>query len=117
VRFLVDAHLPRRLAHRLAAAGHEAIHTLDLPAGNRTSDEDICVHADVSDAVVITKDADFVVARALRGSPKRLLVVSTGNIGNTELIHLIGTNLVLIEEALLMPAHVELGRDSLIVHE
>jgi predicted nuclease of predicted toxin-antitoxin system len=41
VRFLVDAPLPRRLAHRLRDAGHGALHTLDLPAGNRTTDEEI----------------------------------------------------------------------------
>lgn len=117
MRFLGDAHLPRRLARSLVAAGHQATHTLDLPEGNRTSGQDICAHAYVSDAVVITKDADFVVNRALRGSPKRLMVVSTGNIGNTELIHLIQTNLVLIEDALAVPAHVELSRDSLIVHQ
>ena len=40
-RFLVDAHLPRRLASELREAGHDAVHTLDLPAGNRTTDADI----------------------------------------------------------------------------
>jgi hypothetical protein len=38
MKFLVDAHLPRRLAHQLRAFGHEAVHTLDLPRGNRTPD-------------------------------------------------------------------------------
>lgn len=38
MKFLVDAHLPRRLISRLHKAGHEAIHTLDLPLGNRTPD-------------------------------------------------------------------------------
>ncbi len=28
--------LPRRLAHLLTAAGHDAVHTLDVPGGNRT---------------------------------------------------------------------------------
>lgn len=39
MRFLVDAQLPRRLSHRLREHGHDAVHTLDLPEGNRTSDE------------------------------------------------------------------------------
>jgi hypothetical protein len=34
MKFLVDAQLPRRLIPRLQEAGHEAIHTLDLPLGN-----------------------------------------------------------------------------------
>ena len=38
MKFLVDAHLPRRLAYQLCAFGHEAVHTLDLPRGNRTPD-------------------------------------------------------------------------------
>jgi hypothetical protein len=31
MKFLVDAHLPKRLAAQLSATGHDAIHTLDLP--------------------------------------------------------------------------------------
>jgi predicted nuclease of predicted toxin-antitoxin system len=38
MKFLVDAHLPRRLAYQLRAFGHEAVHTLDLPRGKRTPD-------------------------------------------------------------------------------
>lgn len=41
MNFLVDAQLLRRLAHRLRDAGHDVVHTLDLPAGNRTTDEEI----------------------------------------------------------------------------
>lgn len=38
MKFPVDAQLPRRLANWLKAAGHGAIHTLELPAGNATTD-------------------------------------------------------------------------------
>jgi predicted nuclease of predicted toxin-antitoxin system len=116
VRFLIDAQLPRRLAVQLSALGHDAIHTLDLPEGNRTSDQLICARADATDAAVVTKDADFVINRTLHGSPQRLLVIATGNIANPDLIHLIETNLDLIESALKTPAHVELGRESLVIH-
>ena len=37
MNFLVDAQLPRRMTAWLAAAGCNAIHTLDLPDANRTS--------------------------------------------------------------------------------
>ncbi len=37
MKFIVDAQLPRRLALELAAAGHDAVHTLDLAKDNRTS--------------------------------------------------------------------------------
>lgn len=116
VRFLIDAQLPRRLAVRLSELGHEAIHTLDLPEGNRTPDRLICERADATGAVVVTKDADFVINRTLHGRPQRLLVIATGNIGNSHLIHLIEANLRVIESALQTQSHVELGRESLVIH-
>lgn len=41
MKFLIDAQLPRRLARKLREAGYDALHTLDLPKGNETSDEEI----------------------------------------------------------------------------
>ena len=41
MKFLVDAQIPRRLVKRFRDAGFEAIHTLDLPMGNRTPDSEI----------------------------------------------------------------------------
>ncbi len=41
MNFLVDAQLPRRMTAWLAAAGCDAIHTLDLPGANRTTDEQV----------------------------------------------------------------------------
>jgi len=37
MNFLVDAHLPRHLALLLRKHVHDAIHTLDLGGGNRTT--------------------------------------------------------------------------------
>jgi predicted nuclease of predicted toxin-antitoxin system len=31
MKFLIDAHLPHRLAYWLRALRHEAVHTIDLP--------------------------------------------------------------------------------------
>jgi Domain of unknown function (DUF5615) len=36
MKFLIDAHLPCRLAYLLRSRGHEAVHTLDLSLGDRT---------------------------------------------------------------------------------
>src|SRR5277367_1130231 len=41
MKFIVDAQLPRRLARELIAAGPDAVHTLNLPGGNRTHDREI----------------------------------------------------------------------------
>lgn len=85
MRFLVDAQLPRRLAVWLAGAGHDAIHTLDLPHANRTLDDAICGVADAENRIVVTKDDDFVYSFLVQGRPARLLLIGTGNISNTEL--------------------------------
>lgn len=41
MKFLVDAHLSKRLARLLRQLGYDTLHTLDLPDQNRTSDEAI----------------------------------------------------------------------------
>lgn len=117
MKFLVDAQLPRRLCAWLAAAGHDALHTLDLPQRNRTTDEEIIAVAARDDRIVITKDDDFVESFLVRGKPDRLLLVSTGNIANTELEALIRRNLESIVRALEGARFVELGHDQLLVHE
>lgn len=38
MKFLIDAQLPRRLCKWLREAGHDVVHTLDLPLGNATPD-------------------------------------------------------------------------------
>jgi predicted nuclease of predicted toxin-antitoxin system len=85
VKFLVDAQLPRRMAGWLAAAGCDAVHTLDLPDGNRTTDQQVIALADQEQRAVVTKDADFVDSHILHGRPAKLLLVSTGNISNRDL--------------------------------
>jgi predicted nuclease of predicted toxin-antitoxin system len=60
VKFVVDAHLPRRLAYRLREMGYDTLHTLDLPKGNRTTDAEINRIAEQEQRIVVTKDADFV---------------------------------------------------------
>ena len=85
MKFLVDAQLPRRTAGWLATAGCDALHTLDLPDGNRTADQQVIELADREQRVVVTKDADFVDSHVLHGRPSKLLLVSTGNISNRDL--------------------------------
>lgn len=66
----------------LNECGHEAIHTSSLPEGNRPTDRQISTIADAQGGVVVTKDADFRNSHLLSGSPRRLLIVTTGNITN-----------------------------------
>jgi predicted nuclease of predicted toxin-antitoxin system len=82
VKFLIDAQLPARLAEFLNRAGHDALHTIGLPDGNRSTDSQIAQHADTENRVVVTKDQDFRDGHLLGRSPRKLLVVATGNITN-----------------------------------
>ena len=116
MRFLIDAHLPRRLAYSLSGAGHEATHTLDLPRGNSTTDSEINDISSREQCVVVTKDADFVTSLHLTGKPYKLLLVSTGNISNAELEALFVTNLAALAEAFQMHSFVELTRTMVIIH-
>jgi predicted nuclease of predicted toxin-antitoxin system len=85
MKFIVDAQLPRRMSGWLNGAGCDAVHTLDLPDGNQTTDTRIIEIAEYESRVVVTKDADFVTTHTLSGRPSKLLLISTGNISNRDL--------------------------------
>ena len=116
MKFLVDAQLPGRLADWLIAQGHEALHTRDLPAGNRTSDAAINDLSVRERCVLVTKDEDFVDSFLLDRRPYKLLLVATGNIGNRELERVFRNNLTRIVSALDVHDFVEVDRTSLIYH-
>jgi predicted nuclease of predicted toxin-antitoxin system len=59
MKFLVDAHLPPGLCGLLRAAGHDAMHTRDLPTQNQTPDEVINNLSLKDQRVVVSKDTDF----------------------------------------------------------
>ena len=116
MNFLVDAQLPRRLALELAASGHDAVHTLDLPAANRTQDKDIVALAIQENRIVVTKDNDFVVSFHLQRLPPKLLLISTGNISNDKLSKLIAANLPALETAFSKHDFVELSTTAITIH-
>jgi predicted nuclease of predicted toxin-antitoxin system len=116
MKFLVDAHLPRKLAYWLQEAGYDAIHTLDLPLRNLTPDSAINEISLAEQRIVVTKDADFVTSHLIKREPYKLLLVSTGNINNKDLLKLFDQNLSLIVDAFTTHEYVELDRDYLTVH-
>ena len=113
MQFLVDAQLPRRLTRVLAEGNHDAIHTSDLPRGNRTADADLAEICRREHRVLITKDSDFVTSFLLERSPPRLLLVATGNITNHDLARLFAAQLKTIVQAFDSYAFVELGSTGL----
>ncbi len=116
MKFLVDAQLPKRLCVWLREAGHEVMHTLDLPLGNRTPDTAILDLAEREHRIVVTKDDGFVQSHLISGHPEKLLLIATGNIGNGELEALLRTNLAAIVQALDDGKFVEIDRNTLTIH-
>ncbi len=117
MKYLIDTQLPKRLAHELEKLGHDAIHTLDLPEGNRTKDRDINSFSKEEKRVVVSKDSDFVDAILLSSKPYKLLFIATGNISNTQLLYLFRENIRAIDEAFETSRLIELTFNSMIIHQ
>ena len=66
----------------IAKFWHDALHTLDLPDANRTSNARINEPSVAEQRIVVTKDADFVNSFLISQVPYKLLLVSTGTIAN-----------------------------------
>ena len=113
MKFLIDAQLPARLAEFLNRAGHDAVHTMGLPDGNRSTDSQIAQRADTDCRVLVTKDQDFRDGHLLGKSPRQLLIVATGNITNNALLSLFELHLDAIVSALDEADFVELSREAL----
>lgn len=115
LKFLIDAQLPKRLSDHLNTLGINSLHSSKLPNSNRTSDKEIIQIADLEGRVVVSKDIDFYNSHILRKEPKKLLLISTGNIGNEELIEIFSRNLLRIETLFQEFNLIQIDRESLIV--
>lgn len=116
MKFLVDAQLPYRLKTWLSAKGFDAIHTSDLPAQNLSSDWDIVQIADAEGRIVISKDSDFLKLHILQKKPARLLMITTGNIINEQLLGLFERNFETVTQLFETYAVVELNNTLVIGH-
>jgi predicted nuclease of predicted toxin-antitoxin system len=92
MKFIVDAQLPYRLKTWLETKGFDAIHTDDLPNQHLTKDLEIVEVADSEKRIVISKDSDFIKLRILQDKPEKLLMITTGNIINKDLLTLFEQN-------------------------
>jgi predicted nuclease of predicted toxin-antitoxin system len=115
VRFLIDAQLPVGLCDLIKRLGHEAQHVGDLPRGLRTPDPDICAFADRDGQVLVTKDRDFVISQVLSNTPQQILLISTGNMGNSRLFQLVEQNWPSILVALRTARLVDMGSSQITV--
>ena len=92
MKFLIDAQLPVRLKLWLIDNGYDALHTDDLPHRNLTHDIEIADIAEAQNRIVISKDGDFLKLKILQGKPQKLLLITTGNIRNQDLLKLFERN-------------------------
>jgi predicted nuclease of predicted toxin-antitoxin system len=112
MRFVVDAHLPPGLCALFREAGHDAVHTRELPAQNRTPDEVLNTLSLKEQRVLVTKDSDFYHSHLLHGKPWKLLLVRTGNTRAGDLKALFKRHLPEIMTALEQNSLVELDRQA-----
>jgi predicted nuclease of predicted toxin-antitoxin system len=117
MKFLIDAQLPVRLAQFLQMAGHDAIHTRDLPQQNKTSDARINELSIQEERIVITKDYDFVNSFMAVQQPYKLLLVTTGNIKNQELEKIFSNNLHALVDLFQIHSYIEINSVSIVVHQ
>ena len=117
MKFLLDAHLPKKLADFLLWKGHDALHTLDLPHKNRTKDSEINQISLDERRVLITKDLDFIESLLISDKPYKLIYLTTGNISNKALMELFGRNIETIVEMIEQNRLIEITEESIIVKE
>lgn len=86
MRFLVDAQLPPALARFLSDAGHQAEHVYDIGMGT-ASDRTIWNYALQNNAVIITKDEDFISLVSANLDAPPVVWVRVGNVGKQALLN------------------------------
>lgn len=117
MKFLVDAQLPKSLSELLKQFGHDALHTLELPAMNATSDQFIIELATAEQRIVVSKDADFLESYLISGKPPKLIIVKTGNVSNKILLQLFETNLPTLITMTSRSNMVEISTTEIAEHE
>jgi len=86
-----------------------------LLAGNRTSDDQINELSESAQGIVVTKDDDFVNSHLVSGRTLKLLLVSTGNISNTELERLLKPVIPDLLSEFQTCSFIEFGRSGLLI--
>lgn len=117
MKFLVDAQLPVRLARFLQNAGYDTIHTRDLPQHNATPDAVINLISVQEQRIVITKDSDFVQSFLLQNQPYKLLLITTGNIKNSDLESLFLNYLEQLTELFKSHSYIELNFSKIVIYQ
>lgn len=98
MRLLCDVHISYRIVNFLKQYADQVIHVNNILDKWYTTDQAICTYADSHDFIVISKDKDFKHSHLVRLSPKKLLLVSLGNLSNEQLISTLASAISVLEE-------------------
>ena len=99
MRFLVDAQLPPALARYLAARQHTAEHVYDIGMGD-APDREVWHYASINNAVLVTKDDDFVTFRMAHDDGPAVVWIRLGNTTNRVLLEAMDKSVATIEKLL-----------------
>ena len=99
MRFLVDAQLPPALARYLEDRGHAAEHVYDIGMGS-APDRKIWDYASRENAVLVTKDDDFMMLRALEEGGPAIVWIRVGNTATRALLARMDQHIEAIEDLL-----------------
>jgi predicted nuclease of predicted toxin-antitoxin system len=83
--YWIDAQLPPVLASWINGDGGRAVHVEEIGL-LRAPDPEIFTKARAANAVVVTKDEDFVLLLESRGPPPQVVWITLGNVRNAELL-------------------------------
>jgi predicted nuclease of predicted toxin-antitoxin system len=117
MKFLIDANLPFKLAKRLRFNGFDVLHTDELPNKERTSDKELREVSVYQNRIIVTKDSDFLDSHIVMGVPNQLLLITTGNITNKDLLALIEKNLETVVRLFNIYNLIELNNQEIVVHD
>ena len=117
MKFLVDAHLPKKLSLLLQWKGYDSLHTLDLPNKNRTKDNQLNQISMEEKRVLISKDLDFIESIILSNKPYKLISVTTGNISNKKLLEIFSENIDIMVQYLKHSKVIEIANDTIIIKD
>jgi predicted nuclease of predicted toxin-antitoxin system len=114
VRLLIDANLSPKVAARLRAAGHDAVHVADIGM-LAAPDQAILAHAASSGLVIISADTDFGELLAVTGAtrPSVVLLRSADHLTPDQQATLLVANLTPIAAELDSGAAVSIARGRL----
>ena len=116
MKFIIDAQLPISLSNFLKLRGHDSIHTLELPDKNKTKDNYITSISIEEKRIVVTKDNDFLESFLIHGQPPKLILVRTGNVGNTDLKAIFEKHLEKILSLMEVNSLIEITKTEIVLH-